>query len=67
MSFAAYKMMHWPTAIENCASGFISDSRVDFVPRMHPIKTDDMESDRPPTRREIGPIPDLVVTAGNVL
>ncbi|TQD76264.1 hypothetical protein C1H46_038212 [Malus baccata] len=44
MSFAAYKMMHWPTGIENCASGFISHSRVDFVPRMHPIQTDDMES-----------------------
>ncbi|KAM1054442.1 hypothetical protein ACFX2I_001784 [Malus domestica] len=67
MSFAAYKMMHWPTGIENCASGFISHSRADFVPRMPQIQTDDLESDWPPTRREIGPIPDLVVTAGNVL
>lgn len=37
------------------------------MPRMPQIQTDDLESDWPPTRREIGPIPDLVVTAGNVL
>ncbi|CAL9008552.1 unnamed protein product [Prunus brigantina] len=67
MSFAAYKMMHWPTGIENCASGFISHSRSDFVPRIPPIQTEDLESEWPTSRREIGPIPDLVVTAGNVL
>ncbi|KAM1783643.1 hypothetical protein ACFX11_041958 [Malus domestica] len=67
MSVAAYKMMHWRTGIENCASEFISHSLAGFVSRMHPIQTDDMESNWPPTRREIGPIPDLVVTAGNVL
>ncbi|XP_034204050.1 cleavage and polyadenylation specificity factor subunit 1 isoform X3 [Prunus dulcis] len=67
MSFAAYKMMHWPTGIENCASGFISHSRSDFVPRIPPIQTEDLESEWPTSRREIGPIPNLVVTAGNVL
>ncbi|KAI4351877.1 hypothetical protein L6164_006183 [Bauhinia variegata] len=66
MSFAAYKMMHWPTGIENCASGFITHSRADFVPRVTPIQTDELESEWP-TRREIGPIPNLVVTAANVL
>lgn len=59
--------MHWPTGIENCASGFISHSRSDFVPRIPPIQTEDLEAEWPTTRREIGPIPDLVVTAGNVL
>ncbi|KAF3433103.1 hypothetical protein FNV43_RR24205 [Rhamnella rubrinervis] len=68
MSFAAYKMMHWPTGIENCASGFVTHSRADFVPRIPPIQTDDLESDwSAGPRREIGPIPNLVVTAGNVL
>lgn len=59
--------MHWPTAIENCASGFITHSRADFVPRIPPIQTDDLDSDWPATRREIGPVPNLVVTAANVL
>lgn len=67
MSFAAYKMTHWPTGIENCASGFIAHSRADFVPRISPIQTDDLDSDWSASRREIGPIPNLVVTAGNVL
>ncbi|XP_060975092.1 cleavage and polyadenylation specificity factor subunit 1 isoform X1 [Cannabis sativa] len=68
MSFAAYKMMHWPTGIENCASGFVTHSRADFVPRVTPIQSDDLDSDVPPaSHREIGPVPNLVVTAGNVL
>ncbi|XP_015877866.3 cleavage and polyadenylation specificity factor subunit 1 isoform X1 [Ziziphus jujuba] len=67
MSFAAFKMMHWPTGIENCASGFITHSRADFVPRIPPIQNDDLDSDWSASRREIGPIPNLVVTAGNVL
>ncbi|XP_023520837.1 cleavage and polyadenylation specificity factor subunit 1 isoform X1 [Cucurbita pepo subsp. pepo] len=65
MSFAAYRMMHSPTGIENCDSGFITHSRADFVPRVT-SHADDLESDWPP-RREIGPVPNLVVTAGNVL
>ncbi|KAM5557150.1 cleavage and polyadenylation specificity factor subunit 1 [Rosa sericea] len=67
MSYAAHKMMHWPTGIENCASGFITHSRADFVTRIPPIQTDDLDSDWPAARREIGPVPNLVVTAGNVL
>ncbi|XP_024029666.1 cleavage and polyadenylation specificity factor subunit 1 [Morus notabilis] len=67
MSFAAYKMMHWPTGIENCAAGFVSHSRADFVPRIPPIQSDDLDSDWPAGRRETGPVPNLVVTAGNVL
>ncbi|KAL6127024.1 hypothetical protein ACLB2K_075069 [Fragaria x ananassa] len=67
MSYAAHKMMHWPTGIENCAAGFITHSRADFVPRISPIQTDDLHSDWPAPRREIGPVPNLVVTAANVL
>ncbi|KAF5457738.1 hypothetical protein F2P56_021818 [Juglans regia] len=66
MSFAAYKMMQWPTGIDNCASGFITHSRADFVPRIPPIQTDDLESDWT-HRRGIGPVPNLVVTAANIL
>ncbi|KAL6131908.1 hypothetical protein ACLB2K_070281 [Fragaria x ananassa] len=67
MSYAAHKMMHWPTGIENCAAGFITHSRADFVPRIPQIQTDDLDSDWPAPRREIGPVPNLVVTAANVL
>lgn len=67
MSFAAYKLMHSPTGIENCASGFITHSRADFVPRIPPIQTDDLESEWPTRHRDIGPIPNLIVTAANVL
>lgn len=66
MSFAAYKMLHGPTGIENCASGFIVHSSADFASRIPPIQTDDLDSDLP-HRRDIGPVPNLVVTAANVL
>ncbi|KAK9292408.1 hypothetical protein L1049_020376 [Liquidambar formosana] len=66
MSYAAYKMMHWPTGIENCASGFITHCSADFAPQIPPIQTDDLESEWPATRG-IGPVPNLVVTAANVL
>ncbi|XP_050387838.1 cleavage and polyadenylation specificity factor subunit 1 [Argentina anserina] len=67
MSYAAHKMMHWPTGIENCAAGFITHSRADFAPRLPPVQSDDLDSDWPAARREIGPVPNLVVTAANVL
>lgn len=66
MSFAAYKMMHWPTGIDSCASGFVTHSPSDFTPRIPPLQTDDLEPDCPP-RREIGPVPNLIVAAANVL
>ncbi|GAB2265340.1 hypothetical protein Dimus_000404 [Dionaea muscipula] len=66
MSFAAYKMMHWPTAIENCAAGYITHSAADFTPQIASIQIDDAESELP-NSRTIGPIPNLVVSAGNVL
>lgn len=65
MSFAAYRMMHWPTGIENCDSAYITHSRADFVPAVT-SHSDDLDSDWHP-RRDIGPVPNLVVTAGNVL
>ncbi|XP_043813334.1 cleavage and polyadenylation specificity factor subunit 1 isoform X3 [Manihot esculenta] len=66
MSFAAYKMMHWPTGIENCASGFITHCRADLAPQVPSMQSDDLESEWP-AKRGIGPVPNLIVTAGNVL
>lgn len=59
-------MMHWPTGIENCASGFITHCSADFAPQIPTLQTDDLESDWP-ARRGIGPVPNLIITAGNVL
>ncbi|KAK1575122.1 hypothetical protein Q3G72_002835 [Acer saccharum] len=66
MSYAAYKMMHWPTSINSCGSGFITHSRADFVPQIPLIQTEELEPEWP-TKRGIGPIPNLVVTAANIL
>lgn len=66
MSYAAYKMMHPPTGIENCASGFITHCSADFVPQIPTIQPDELESDWPATR-SIGPVPNLIVSAANVL
>lgn len=57
--------MHWPTGIENCDSGFITHSRADFAPGVT-SHSDELDSDWP-ARRQIGPVPNLVVTAGNIL
>ncbi|KAL7001627.1 hypothetical protein U1Q18_002779 [Sarracenia purpurea var. burkii] len=66
MSFAAYKMMHWPTGIENCASGFITHCSADFAPQIPSIQADDLDSEWP-SSKAVGPVPNLIVTAGNVL
>ncbi|KAK6250480.1 hypothetical protein SCA6_004485 [Theobroma cacao] len=66
MSYAAYKMMHWPTGIENCASGFVTHCRADFTPQIPLNQTEDLESEWP-ARRGIGPVPNLIVTAANLL
>ncbi|CAO2838985.1 unnamed protein product [Amaranthus hypochondriacus] len=67
MSYAAYKMMHYPTGIENCASGFITHSIADSTPQfIPPIPSDDLDSDFPKSHG-IGPIPNLVVSSGNVV
>lgn len=61
-------MMHWPTGIENCASGYVTHSIADFAPQIPPIQTDDLDSDWPTTSNKgIGPVPNLVVSAGNVI
>lgn len=67
MSFAAYKMMHCPTGIDNCASAFLTHSPADFVPRIPLLPSDDLDSDWPPRHPHIGPVPNLVVTAANVI
>lgn len=66
MSYAAFKMMHWATGTENCASGFITCSPADLTAQIPPIQAVDLESEWPAKRR-IGPIPNVVVTAANVL
>lgn len=57
-------MMHSPTAIDNCASGYITHSN--SIPKLPAIQTEDSDwlSIKPnvPTS-----IPNLVVTAANVL
>lgn len=58
--------MHLPTGIENCASGFITHCSADSAERMPTIQTDDLDADWPP-ENAAGPVPNLVVTAGNVL
>ncbi|KAM7491713.1 hypothetical protein LguiA_034634 [Lonicera macranthoides] len=67
MSYAAYKMMHLPTGIENCASGFITHSSADFAPQISPIQPDDLDSDWSSATKGVGPVPNLIVSAGNVL
>lgn len=69
MSYAAYKMMHWPTTIDTCVSGFVTHSRSEsaHLPQLH---TDDLDSDWPSRRRRgggIGPTPNLIVASGNVI
>lgn len=58
--------MHWATGIENCASGYITHSPSDFPTHIPSAAHDDLEADLP-VARTVGPIPNLVVTAGNVL
>ncbi|KAK4363423.1 hypothetical protein RND71_018664 [Anisodus tanguticus] len=65
MSFAACKIMHCPTGIENCAAGFITLSAADITPQI--IHTADVVDSDWPATKPIGPIPNLVVSAGNVL
>ncbi|KAL0902907.1 hypothetical protein M5K25_028407 [Dendrobium thyrsiflorum] len=66
MSYAAFKMMHWATGIENCASGFITHSPAELAAQISPILAVELESEWPAKKR-IGPIPNVVVTAANVL
>ncbi|XP_010555627.1 PREDICTED: cleavage and polyadenylation specificity factor subunit 1 [Tarenaya hassleriana] len=67
MSFAAFKMMHCPTGVENCASGYITHSRADSAPQIPAIPADELEAEWPSSKRGIGAVPNLVVSAGNVL
>ncbi|KAJ6881036.1 cleavage and polyadenylation specificity factor subunit 1 [Populus alba x Populus x berolinensis] len=69
MSYAAYKMMHWPTTIDTCVSGFVTHSRSESA-HLPQLPTDDLDSDWPSRRRRgggIGPTPNLIVASGNVL
>ncbi|PUZ46211.1 hypothetical protein GQ55_7G032200 [Panicum hallii var. hallii] len=72
MSYAAYKMMHWPTGIDHCAAGFITHSPAEAAafsslgPTISGPEGDiDSTAARAPQR--VGPTPNLVVAAANVL
>uniref|UniRef100_A0A1J3GZ37 Cleavage and polyadenylation specificity factor 160 kDa subunit n=1 Tax=Noccaea caerulescens TaxID=107243 RepID=A0A1J3GZ37_NOCCA len=67
MSFAAFKMMHWPTGVENCASGYITHSLSDSTLQIPIVSGDDLEADWPAPKRGIGAVPNVVITAGNIL
>ncbi|GAU48135.1 hypothetical protein TSUD_293750 [Trifolium subterraneum] len=68
MSFAAYKMMQWPTGVDNCASGYLTHSRSDFTPRIPSLQPDDdLDSDWVPQPPDLAPVPNLVITAANIL
>ncbi|KAG8083532.1 hypothetical protein GUJ93_ZPchr0015g6659, partial [Zizania palustris] len=71
MSYAAYKMMHWPTGIDHCAAGFITHSSSDavaFTAAAGPGPEGDIDSAAAAARpRRLGPTPNLVVAAANVL
>uniref|UniRef100_J3LW88 Uncharacterized protein n=1 Tax=Oryza brachyantha TaxID=4533 RepID=J3LW88_ORYBR len=77
MSYAVYKMMHWPTGVDHCAAGFITHSPLTPLPSPPPppavvagpgpvgdIDSVAAEAGRP---RRLGPTPNLVVVAANVL
>ncbi|XP_010482502.1 PREDICTED: cleavage and polyadenylation specificity factor subunit 1-like [Camelina sativa] len=68
MSFAAYKMMHWPTGVENCASGYITHSLSDSTLQI-PIVSgdDDLEAEWSNPKRGIAPLPNVIITAANIL
>ncbi|PNY09433.1 cleavage and polyadenylation specificity factor subunit 1-like protein [Trifolium pratense] len=68
MSFAAYKMMQWPTGVDNCASGYLTHSRSDFTPRIPSLQPDDdLDSDWVSQPPDLAPVPNLVITAANIL
>ncbi|KZV25371.1 Cleavage and polyadenylation specificity factor 160 isoform 1 [Dorcoceras hygrometricum] len=67
MSFAAYKMMHHATGIEHCASGFISHSAADATPRAPELPGDVMDSEWSSSSKLVGPVPNLITVAANVL
>ncbi|CAH2070334.1 unnamed protein product [Thlaspi arvense] len=67
MSFAAFKMMHWPTGVENCASGYITHSIFDTTLHIPIVSGDDLEADWPAPKRGIGAVPNVVITAANIL
>ncbi|KAK3142943.1 hypothetical protein QOZ80_4BG0354660 [Eleusine coracana subsp. coracana] len=76
MSYAAYKMMHWPTGIDHCAAGFIAHSPSDAEAFSSPSSAGgaatpgpdgDVDSATAMVPRSVGPTPNLVVAAANVL
>ncbi|CAN6227184.1 unnamed protein product [Urochloa humidicola] len=72
MSYAAYKMMHWPTGIDHCAAGFITHSPAEAAAFSSAAPATsgpdgDIDSSAARAPRRVGPTPNLVVAAANVL
>ncbi|OEL36614.1 putative cleavage and polyadenylation specificity factor subunit 1 [Dichanthelium oligosanthes] len=75
MSYAAHKTMHWPTGIDHCAAGFITHSPAEAAAAFSsPAPTTsgsgpdgDVDSMAARAPRRVGPTPNLVVAAANVL
>ncbi|GJN12975.1 hypothetical protein PR202_ga31305 [Eleusine coracana subsp. coracana] len=76
MSYAAYKMMHWPTGIDHCAAGFIAHCPSDAAAfssassaggAATPGPDGDVDSATARVPMPVGPTPNLVVAAANVL
>lgn len=68
MSYAAFKIKHLPTGIETCASGNITHISADLSVQIPPIQSDDSEwTHSSVVKKSSTPLPNLVVTAGNVL
>ncbi|KAH7664725.1 cleavage and polyadenylation specificity factor subunit 1 protein [Dioscorea alata] len=67
MTYAGFKILHPATGIENCASGFVTHSPSESVPKIAVVQSgDDLEAEWP-ARRSLGAVPNLIVTAGNIL
>lgn len=67
MSYAAFKMVHGPTGVENCAAGYITHSFSD-TPAPPALSSEDMEGEWLTKNKGLpAPIPNLVITKANVL
>ncbi|KAL2491733.1 Cleavage and polyadenylation specificity factor subunit 1 [Abeliophyllum distichum] len=65
--YYSHSSIYSHSGIEHCASGFISYSAADFTPRILPVSANDLDSDWPTPNKSIGPIPNLITAAANVL
>eukprot|EP00249_Psilotum_nudum_P027033 c34282_g1_i1 orf=219-680(+) len=77
MSYAAFKLVHAPTGVENCVSAFLTHSAGDSMSDTAPLRSLDADEDGTvwapsavvgkSNRIGEGQLPNLVLTKGNVL